>query len=185
MASCKSVSKNTKNRNSPSSRGTHVRSEAKRAETEECFSGRLKIYASAHPDNPPGKAGVAIVLNRQLVDTTGAKATEIIPGRALLIQMKWHRTEIVKILAIYAPNVTETDGTESANFWEKLTEYFITHPTDKPDIMAGDYNLVEDMIDRLPMRNDPSPAIDALDELKTLLRIEDGWRATYPSTKAY
>jgi len=91
----------------------------------------------------------------------------------------------VKALVVYAPNVTETEGLENADFWRVLTEYFENHPEDKPDILAGDCNVVEDMIDRLPVRSDPMSATDALDDLKSALRMDDGWRTTYPAQKAY
>jgi hypothetical protein len=44
------------------------------------FRKRLKVYRSEDPENPTGKGGVAVVLNRQLTNVNGVKITKIIPG---------------------------------------------------------------------------------------------------------
>jgi hypothetical protein len=51
--------------------------------------------------------------------------------------------------------------------------------------MGGDFNMVEDAIDRLPTHADQYSQVEALDELKSELNLKDGWRDTYPTTKAY
>ncbi|KAJ7226555.1 hypothetical protein C8J57DRAFT_1034222, partial [Mycena rebaudengoi] len=40
-------------------------------------------------------------------------------------------------------------------------------------------------IDRLPVHPDADEAVSALDELKSYLGLIDGWRNTYPTTRAY
>jgi hypothetical protein len=35
--------------------------------TQNLFSRRLKIYSSEHPENPTGKGGVAVVLNKNVI----------------------------------------------------------------------------------------------------------------------
>ncbi len=53
--------------------------------------------------------------------------------------------------------------------------------------MAGDFNNIEDNLDRLPIGESADTSILALDSLKISLglMIADGWRATYPSTREY
>jgi exonuclease III len=51
--------------------------------------------------------------------------------------------------------------------------------------MGGDTNIVEDAIDRLPAHTDADEATTELDKLKSYLGLVDGWRATYPTTRAY
>ncbi|KAF5334028.1 hypothetical protein D9758_017420 [Tetrapyrgos nigripes] len=127
------------------------------------FSKQLVIRCSADPDSPRAKGGVAIVLNKDLVNTRILDETEIIPGRALLFR-----------------------GDENKEFWDKLRIYFERNPNQRPDIMAGDMNIVEaGVIDRLPGRDDPEEAVDALDDFKLSTQLRDGWRDTYPDTKAY
>jgi len=51
--------------------------------------------------------------------------------------------------------------------------------------MLGDFNIVEDKIDRIPMRDDPDTTTNALDNLKLTLQMMDGWQQTYPTTTAF
>ncbi|KAF5376294.1 hypothetical protein D9615_008538 [Tricholomella constricta] len=161
---------------------THL-TEERRDELEKLFSKRMKIFISKDPDNPTGRAGIAIVLNKEITNITGAKMTEIVPGRAIMIQTNWHKAEKITILAIYAPVLTRAN--ENAEFWKTIKEFFIEHPRIKVDLLTGDFNVVEDMIDRLPVHNDPLEAVEELRELRNLLGLVDGWRTTHPTTKAY
>jgi exonuclease III len=69
------------------------------------FDKRIKIYHSIDPHQPNAK-GVAIVLNKEITNTTNIEVSEIIPGRALLVQIPWHTDLLINILAIYAPNLS-------------------------------------------------------------------------------
>ncbi|KAJ7601953.1 Endonuclease/exonuclease/phosphatase, partial [Mycena polygramma] len=160
---------------------THM-TEERKAKVEKLFAKRLKIFISSDPDNPTGKGGIAVVLNRELTNTSNVKTWEVVPGRAMLAQTNWHRGETVTFLAVYAPNVPE----ENKTFWLEINLWFENHPTaPKPDMMAGDFNIVQDGVDRLPTHEDSPAAVDALDELAGSLQLYDGWRETYPSTKAF
>ena len=160
---------------------THMNGE-RQAQVEGIFSRRMKIHSSANPENPTGKGGVAVVLNREMMYTNDSKATVIVPGRAMLVQAKWHKEERLTILVVYAPN----DAGDNKQFWETIRGYYRDNPRAvKPDILAGDFNVVEDPIDRLPMHSDRADVVDVLDELKSSLGLIDGWRNTYPSTKAF
>ncbi|KAJ3735976.1 hypothetical protein DFJ43DRAFT_990645, partial [Lentinula guzmanii] len=56
----------------------------------------------------------------------------------------------------------------------------------KADILLGDCNMVEaGLIDRLPAHDDPNDACEALDDLKMMLNVRDGWRMTYPDKKSF
>ena len=163
---------------------THM-TEDRRVQVENLFSRRMKIIASADPDNPTAKAGVAIVLNKQLLGNSPVTATVIVPGRALLIQTSWLPGRPITILAVYAPNI-HGNGLENTEFWNSIKSFYEQHPqTPKPDIMAGDCNVVEDRIDRFPERADPIQATDALSNLKTFLSLYDGWRHENPNMKMF
>ena len=165
---------------------THM-SKTRHNETQKLFWKRLKIFSSEDPENPTGKGGVVIVLNKALIQTKGQeniKTTEIIPGRALLMSIKYRPPEPPKltVLVVYSPN----EHGKNKLFWDEIKTFFENHPhIPRPDIMAGDFNVVEDTIDRLPTHPDPPDATDALDSLKSDLRLQDGWHNTYPSTKSY
>ncbi|THU95795.1 DNase I-like protein [Dendrothele bispora CBS 962.96] len=165
---------------------THLTSE-RHEQIEKVFSKRLKIFFSSDPENPTGRAGVAIVLNKELVKTNNIKTYQIVPGRALLLQAPTHKDSKINLLVVYAPNVTSSNGTENAEFWNKIHKYYEEKPnTPKPHILLGDLNVVEDgLIDRLPAHDDPEDALEALDDLKMLFNIKDGWRNTYPTTKSF
>ena len=160
---------------------THM-NEERQSQVDSVFSKRMKIYSSANPENPTGKGGVAVVINKGLLDTRGSNATVIVPGRAMSVQVKWHKEEVLTVLVVYAPN----ESGENREFWKLITNYYRDNVrAPKPNVMAGDFNIVEDPIDRLPMHSDRADAVEALDELKLALRLQDGWRNTFPSTKAF
>ncbi|KAJ7310167.1 Endonuclease/exonuclease/phosphatase [Mycena albidolilacea] len=83
------------------------------------------------------------------------------------------------VIAVYAPN----DTAENVEFLEKLKEK--ARGLSKPDIILGDWNMVEDGIDRVPHHQDPSAVTDAMREFKRKHNLQDGWRQTYPDTKGY
>ncbi|KAJ7213679.1 hypothetical protein C8J57DRAFT_1035833, partial [Mycena rebaudengoi] len=78
----------------------------------------------------------------------------------------------LSILGVYAPNAPA----ENEKFWKDIQAWYEARPrVRRPDVLGGDTNIVEDPIDRLPSRSDPSAAVTALDELKTYLRLVDGY----------
>ncbi|KII84252.1 hypothetical protein PLICRDRAFT_73789, partial [Plicaturopsis crispa FD-325 SS-3] len=106
---------------------------------------------------------------------------EIIPGRAMLITVPWHATLTLTILNIYAPN----SAAENRQFWSDLKVKWEMEAIPAPDLMLGDFNLVEDAIDRLPCHNDAQAAVTSLSEFRALFQLEDGWRNTNPTSKMF
>ncbi|KAJ7239235.1 hypothetical protein C8J57DRAFT_1439009 [Mycena rebaudengoi] len=156
--------------------------DGKKADIEALFSRVIRLEFTSDLINDRGCAGVAFVLNKQLVETENITTTEIIPGRAMLMEMKNVDGTPLSILGVYAPN----PPSENATFWTAIKEWFVRHPrVRKPDVMGGDMNVVEDGLDRLPTSNDPSSPVEALDDLKEFFGMIDGWRETYPTTCAY
>lgn len=143
----------------------------------ELYGRRLAIYAS-HGDNPTASQGVAIIINRDLVNVDEVTATEIIPGRAILVEIPWHEDKWLRVVNVYAPN----DSQKNANFWKAIDTEWSTRNLPKPDIMLGDFNITEEVMDRLPQRNDDHPPVEALQNLTNRFGLLDGWRSTNPST---
>ncbi|KIJ32272.1 hypothetical protein M422DRAFT_265937 [Sphaerobolus stellatus SS14] len=57
-----------------------------------------------------------------------------------------------------------------------------TQPTHRqPKKARGDFNVVEDSLDRQPPRADPPAPVTALKEFKALSLLRDGWQQTYPT----
>ena len=51
--------------------------------------------------------------------------------------------------------------------------------------MLGDFNIVEDAIDRLPSHGDDPDAVSDLLDLKRNFNLIDGWRHIFESTRGY
>lgn len=139
---------------------------------------RIHIKSSIDPARTNAK-GVAIVMNKNLVNTSGVKVHDLVPGRALLVIIPWRKDDSLKILAIYAPNDPQTNQ----YFWDQIHSQLRGLP--KPDILLGDFNLVEDALDHLPPKQDSQGATLKLNELKTNLKLRDGWRSEHPDSLQY
>lgn len=141
---------------------------------------RLHIINSAHPTNPSTTDGVAIVLNKYITAWQQVDTTILILGKAILVTTTWHKNEKLTILVIYAPAQNDRLNME---FWETLSQKWSTRPHPRPpDIMLGDFNIVENSIDRLPARLDPARAVNALKNFRGSHKLIDGWRQENPNT---
>jgi hypothetical protein len=78
----------------------------------------MEIVFSADPDSPQARAGVAFIINKALIAPRKVTAHEILPGRALLIKVKWLESEETKLLNIYAPN----NKPSHSEFWKHIEE---------------------------------------------------------------
>ena len=125
------------------------------------YGRRLHVLNSPDPTCANAARGVAFVLNREIVDVKSATLTELVPGRAATLKMKWHADKDITIVNIYAPNNTR----ENETFWQSLKEMKQNGRKPKADILLGDFNLVEDALDRLPVRDDPQAPQISLREL--------------------
>ena len=65
--------------------------------------------------------------------------------------------------------------TENAAFWVTLKEYYEQNKPEHPDVLLGDFNLIENPLDRMPVRDDPEAPKESLSELLTELQLKDGW----------
>jgi exonuclease III len=159
----------------------HMNDERK-ADIDNLFGRCLRLEFTEYPHTANAK-GVAMVLNKQMVETENIQTREIVAGRAILLEMKNVDGKDLSILGVYAPNAPG----ENATFWTTIKNFFIANDgiVRKPDVMGGDFNMVEDGIDRLPARPDNPAPVNAFDDLKTYLGLVDGWRETYPTTRAY
>ena len=147
---------------------------------ERAFNTRLRLFHSPLPETR-NAAGVAIVINKGLLNADEITSMTLIPGRAILAKIPWHAGSIIKILNVYAPN----DVGDNEAFWEELNDTISDNPSLKPDIMLGNFNLVEDSLDRLPCHSDNANTVMALGELKCNTDLVDGWRRTYPDRREY
>jgi exonuclease III len=144
------------------------------------FGRWFKLYHLDHPEKPCSTAGVAFVLNKKFLDTENICEFELIPGRALMIVVPWHNRKSLNILNVYAPNRRD----ERDKMWKDLWKKWADDPhLPFPNIALGDWNFVEDPMDRNSGTAETVP--DSFKRLKDLLRFHDGWRATFPDSRDY
>jgi exonuclease III len=105
------------------------------------FGKCLQIHFSQGPSI--NAHGVAIVLNRELTNIHEIQQQDIIPGRAMLLTLPWHSDLTLTIMNVYAPNAHG----ENQQFWKTLESKWVEMDLPFPDIMLGDFNIVEDAID--------------------------------------
>ncbi|TFK79928.1 DNase I-like protein [Polyporus arcularius HHB13444] len=164
---------------------THL-TEERVAGIHKMFARKIRVIFSANAESPTQREGVAVVLNSRYVDTKSAVAQAIVPGKAIQVSLTCQGGDTKNILCIYAP--TSHGIAERKLFFEEVRKYYEAHKEcQKPHLMAGDFNNVEDSIDRLPITEGPDQSVPALDDLKLSLglMIADGWRVTYPNTREY
>lgn len=155
---------------------THL-DDARAEELNELFGRHMRIYHSASEENPTGACGVAFVVNKRFVDVEKCVVRVLRQGRAIVLESPWTGTSTLKSLNVYGPNATA----ENAAFWDGLAGMQLGGI----DVLLGDFNVVEDVIDRLPMRAETGSAGDALGVFVRGHGLSDGWRARNPYTKAF
>ncbi|EIW59707.1 DNase I-like protein, partial [Trametes versicolor FP-101664 SS1] len=155
---------------------THLTSECV-DQLNELFGRHLRIYHSELTHHATGAGGVALAVNKRLIDPEKCVVTDIQKGRAMAISFPWSTGRELSVVNVYGPN----SSAENAVFWRDVK----THCPASVDILLGDFNVVEDGIDRIPVRAETGNALQALQELLAELRLEDGWRMQNPHTKAF
>ena len=159
---------------------THL-AEEEAATVKRLYGRRIHIIHLADPEKPTSARGVAIIINREMMDVNGVQSTTLIPGRAIMSTLHWHADHKLTILNVYAPN----PATDNAEFWNELHHIFTTKRLRRPDIMAGDFNIVEEAMDRVPVKESQEAPREALKRLTDLLGIYDGWRIMNLNGRTY
>jgi len=144
------------------------------------FENRFALFHSPDPESRNAR-GIAIVLNKKVIRTTEIETYTIVPGRAMAMTIPWHDNQKLKILAIYAPNAPQ----ETRIFWKTISKAINENPNLAPNIMLGDFNLVEDALDRLPTKPDDHQNTEALRNFRLKHNLIDGWRKSHPDEKGY
>ena len=133
------------------------------------LGGFSQPCVSTRPEEPCVGAPQCSVVHDH--NTDNITATMLIPGRAILAPIPWQDRQNINLLAIYTPNVLK----EIREFWKTITEKINTTPTLQPDIVLGNFNQVEDAIDRIPCRLDDLPMTEKLREFRTAHNLIDDW----------
>ena len=147
---------------------------------QDLFGKRMIILNSQLERNPRASAGVAFVLNKDLIEIKETKMKELIKGKALALTVKWNDQETT-LINVYAPNKRQ----DHKDFWERIELERQHTQTRKPDFVLGDFNVTEDTIDRMPPKADNFKATTALREFRLKLELQDQWRHEYPKSREY
>ncbi len=145
------------------------------------FTGLMQIHVSPDPDSPLAARGVAFALNLRVVRDDKVTVRELVPGRAISLSLTRRRGTKLNVLNAYAPNIMA----DNAAFWQQMLTMANEPGWCRPDVLLGDFNVVEDAMDRAPARNDQDQAVLALQALLTKLRLTDGWRARNGTSRAF
>ncbi|KAJ6536326.1 Endonuclease/exonuclease/phosphatase, partial [Mycena capillaripes] len=142
------------------------------------FENTLLIHSTVDAANP-GSKGTAIVLNKRPINVNNVQQETLVEGRAMILTVQWRGELALSFLSVYAPNIPA----DNARFLESLTGKLKNHR--RPDFALGDFNMVEDIIDRLPHHKDPQNVSEAMSTFKVALNLRDGWRQMYTDTLEY
>ncbi|EPT04336.1 hypothetical protein FOMPIDRAFT_1028091 [Fomitopsis schrenkii] len=144
------------------------------------YGRRLRVLYSKDPDTDNAR-GVAFVINRELTNLNGLKVVELIPGRAMHVELDWHGTQKLTAINVYAPNA----ASENTTFWEHLRTAALDKGVAHPMMLLGDFNNVEEAIDRVPTKEDPEQVVSSLQNTIREWSLQDGWRTGEPTAKGY
>ncbi|EIW56836.1 DNase I-like protein [Trametes versicolor FP-101664 SS1] len=147
----------------------------------ELFASSLLILGSPDPENGAGARGVAFAINKRYLAGRDCKMDVLVPGRAASIAFPWTKDKFLHITNIYAPNATQ----DNAAFWVSLETTWAAPGRPRPDVMLGDFNMVENARDRIPERADPDSVTRALTSLLVATDLQDSWREAHPNERVF
>ncbi|TFY76705.1 hypothetical protein EWM64_g7308 [Hericium alpestre] len=145
------------------------------------FRKQLLIHNSPDTDRLGASADIAFVLNKDIINTNDLTIMDLIPGQATMLTIQWHDSSRISVLNIYTPN----DAKAHPKFWLDIETAHAATFLPQPNFLLGDFNLVEDAIDRAPAHVDDKATVKALVDFRTPLHLQDTWRHTHPDTKLF
>ena len=159
---------------------THLDEE--RVETiETCFGKSFNLYYSSDLEEPRTKNGVAIIINKALIPAGDVLLHVLVPGCAIMIQLKWPDNKQLSIINVYVP----VSRRKQPEFWASVETRRREKTLPCPDFLLGDLNITEDAIDKAPPKYDDHRAAGTLRDIRLSWEIQDQWRHTHPNTKQY
>jgi exonuclease III len=153
---------------------THLtRDRCSQIETQ--FGKRLTLFASPNPIHPTQCSGVAIVLNKEKINTDTAVRNHLQTSHP-------HYPRLATECAPNVPMCICTKHHQICQHWTDIELYFRRNPaTPHPQVLLGDFNMVENSVDRTPCRTDPLDCQEALTGLLSYLNVGDTFQCTYPT----
>lgn len=149
----------------------------KEMETQMNMNPKLQFVTNCEES---GKEGITCVFNKDLVQSVEWNHKCIIKNRVSRLDIKWNE-QIFNLIGVYCPN----EPKEKAIFITHLKQMLLKEDDMENLIMLGDFNAVENAIDRYPPHKEKGAVRDALKNLVNTLELEDGWRTQNPDTLAF
>ncbi|KIN95505.1 hypothetical protein M404DRAFT_65300, partial [Pisolithus tinctorius Marx 270] len=154
----------------------------KQGEESELENIAPKLIILNNPSEAENRsAGTAFALNKDLLKNKKLEHTIIIPRRAARLKIKITDEQTLDLINIYSPN----ELGEKHLFWLTLKNKINQVDDWENPIILGDFNFVENPIDRLPAHADDATTINTFKEIKETLHLIDGWRAQNPQDRMY
>ena len=145
------------------------------------FDKKISLYNSSATKNPSASAGVAFVINKELVNIKSANMTTLIPVRVTYLSLEWQQDGPINLLNVYAP----TNLSSHPTFWAQLKGRWQDSGLPKPHLLLGDFNVTKDLIDRAPTHLDNTPAAAALRDCRHSLNVHNAWRAAHLTDRTF
>ena len=149
--------------------------EADKIQTE---NPRLTIISNGKDTN---KEGVAFIINNDLMNNRKWKHTKLIDSRASRLEIDWTEDNGIDLIVSYAPNETK----EKIKYFKSLNNEIEKIKDWTETILMGDFNFIEDAIDRQPQYTDDKRIIEEFNKIKKNHKLVDGWRLMNPDTHGY
>ena len=149
---------------------THL-DEQKLESINHALGKRLLVINSQLESNLKMSAGVAFVLNKDIIEAKKINSHELIKGRALAIILTWKNEEETFLINVYAPN----KKSDHKDFWERVENERLNKHLCKPDFVLGDFNMTEEPIDRSPAKHDNQGSKAALREFRLSTGVVKGF----------
>ena len=127
------------------------------------------------------KEGVAFIINKDLANNMTWSHKELIEGRASRLTIEIEKERGINIIVIYAPN----SDNEKIEFFKELKEKLKEEKDMENTIIMGDFNSVENELDRLPHRKDEEKVIESWKKIRSKYGLIDGWRAHNEISKGF
>jgi ribonuclease HI len=144
----------------------------------EAMCPKIRIISNS---SSTAKEGIAFIINKDLVKERQTEHKELIKDRMSRLTVKWNDEVLIDIINIYVPN-NEKDKI----LFLKKAKHIISKIKNKENIIImGDFNCVEDKLDRLPMTKDDNKVIEALQGMMKGNKMIDGWREANEDEKEY
>ena len=150
-------------------------------EETDALNERFKKAIILNNGSSTVKGGVTFVLNKDLVNGMRWEHTPIIEGRVSRLEIETEKDRGMNIVLLYAPN----EDKDKANFWNTLKLKLEELGELENLVMLGDFNSVENALDRYPHREDDGKVKQEWKKIKDKFKLVDGWRMHNPLKKDY